>query len=203
MLSSTRSRDKRGFITGGGMIVQARSTIRLVALLALALASAPGAMAQSGPAQISGQPTADELIRALTAKPGTARGIVVHGSNPAASEAAPAPAVALDVKFALNSAKLSDEAKDLIKQVATAINSDQLGHSRFLLEGHTDTTGKPDYNLALSKMRANAVRDELIKNYGVKPARLQTRGRGQDNLLDPSNPQSPVNRRVVIANLGG
>ncbi len=184
------------------MNVQPRLFVWMAALLALFLAAAPGAMAQSGGVPIGGQPTADDLIRALTAKPGKARGIVVHGSNPAAGEAAPAPTVALDVKFALNSAKLSDDAKDLIKQVALAINSDQLGHSRFLLEGHTDTTGKPDYNLALSKMRANAVRDELITTYNVKPARLQTRGRGQDNLLDPSNPQSPVNRRVLIVNLG-
>jgi outer membrane protein OmpA-like peptidoglycan-associated protein len=172
------------------------------AIVALALAGASGALAQSGVTTFSNQPTADELIQALTGKPGTSRGIVVHSSNPAAGAAAPAPAVALDVKFALNSAVLSDEAKGLIKQVAMAINSDQLGHSRFMLEGHTDTTGKPAYNLTLSKLRANAVRDELVKTYGVKTGRLHTLGRGQEQLLDPANPESPANRRVLIVNLG-
>ena len=133
-------------------------------------------MAQSGVTQMNGKPTADELIRALTVPPGTSRGIVVKNSNPAATPATSAPAVALDVKFALNSAVLSDEAKDLIKQVALAINSDQLGRTRFLLEGHTDTTGSPAYNLSLSKQRAAAVREALIKDYGVKPARLRTLG---------------------------
>jgi outer membrane protein OmpA-like peptidoglycan-associated protein len=173
------------------------------AIVALAMAGSSGAMAQSGVTTFSNQPTADELIQALTGKPGGAsRGIVVRSSNPAAGETAPAPAVALDVKFALNSAVLSDEAKGLIKQVAMAIKSDQLGHSRFMLEGHTDTTGKPAYNLTLSKLRANAVRDELIKTYGVKSGRLHTLGRGQEQLLDPANPESPANRRVLIVNLG-
>jgi outer membrane protein OmpA-like peptidoglycan-associated protein len=187
---------------GGGTAVRIQQISLLGTLVALALAAATAAMAQSGVTQMSGKPTADELIRALTAKPGTSRGIVVKNSNPTATPAASAPAVALDVKFALNSAVLSDEAKDLIKQVALAINSDQLGRARFLLEGHTDTTGTPAYNLSLSKQRAAAVREALIKDYGVKSARLRTLGRGQDNLLDPANPQSPVNRRVLIVNLG-
>ena len=187
---------------GRGTAVRIHQTRLLGVLVAAGLAGATAAMAQSGVTQMNGKPTADELIRALTVPPGTSRGIVVKNSNPAATPATSAPAVALDVKFALNSAVLSDEAKDLIKQVALAINSDQLGRTRFLLEGHTDTTGSPAYNLSLSKQRAAAVREALIKDYGVKPARLRTLGRGQENLLDPANPQSPVNRRVLIVNLG-
>lgn len=187
---------------GRGTAVRIHQTRLLGVLVAAGLAGATAAMAQSGVTQMNGKPTADELIRALTVPPGTSRGIVVKNSNPAATPAASAPAVALDVKFALNSAVLSDEAKDLIKQVALAINSDQLGRTRFLLEGHTDTTGSPAYNLSLSKQCAAAVREALIKDYGVKPARLRTLGRGQENLLDPANPQSPVNRRVLIVNLG-
>ncbi len=174
------------------------------AVIALAVFAAPPANAQSNVTQLGAKPTADELIRALAVTPGlTSRGIIVHGANPAVPAEAPAPAAAVDIRFALNSAALTDEAKWLINQIATAMKSDQLGHSPFVLEGHTDTTGRPDYNLALSTLRANAVRDELIKTYGIAPARLRALGRGQEQLLDPQNPQSAVNRRVVIVNLGG
>lgn len=175
-----------------------------IAALALALIGTQAAVAQSNVTQLGGKPSSDELIRALTVKPELkTRGIVVRNTNPAAAGEAPAPAVAVDIKFALNSAALSDEAKEVIKQIATALNSDQLGRSQFTLEGHTDTTGRPEYNLALSKLRANAVRDELIKTYNIKPARLRAVGRGQEMLLDPAHPESPANRRVVIVNLGG
>ena len=175
-----------------------------IAALALAIIGSHTAIAQSNVTQLGGKPSSEDLIRALTVNPEMkTRGIVVRNSNPAAGAEAPAPAVAVDIKFALNSAALSDDAKEVVKQIATAMSSDQLGRSQFLLEGHTDTTGSPAYNLALSKQRANAVRDELVKTYGIKPTRLRAQGRGQEALLDPANPQSPVNRRVVIVNLGG
>lgn len=170
------------------------------AFLVSLLFGVAGAMAQSSVTDLGNKPSADAIIRALERPPGTSRGLVVRNANPAAAE--PAPAVALDIKFALNSATLSDEAKETVRQIATAMNSDALGHSRFLLEGHTDTTGTAAYNLALSKRRADAVLDELVKSYGIKPARVHALGRGQEGLLDPASPESPANRRVLIVNLG-
>ena len=161
-----------------------------------------GAMAQSSVTDLGAKPSADAIIRALERPPGVSRGLVVRNANPATGAAEPAPAAALDIKFALNSATLSDEAKETVRQLATAINSDALGRSRFLLEGHTDTTGTAAYNLALSKRRADAVLDELVKTYGITPARLHALGRGQEGLLDPASPESPTNRRVLIVNLG-
>lgn len=46
------------------------------------------------------------------------------------------------------------------------------------LVGHTDTTGGLEPNLALSKKRAESVRDRLIKDYGVNPAEIAAAGVG-------------------------
>jgi outer membrane protein OmpA-like peptidoglycan-associated protein len=143
--------------------------------------------------------TSTDFIEALKPMP-KERGIRVLNAEPAAN--APAPSVAVDIKFGLNSAALTDEAKDVIKQMATAMQSEQLSHYRFRLEGHTDITGRPEHNLVLSRQRARAVRDYLIQTYSIAPGRLSAVGRGQEMLLDPGHPDSPVNRRVQVVNLG-
>lgn len=169
-----------------------------------------------GVKSVGSQPTRDELIDQLVPRGGvqspTERGLRVRASNPATSAAAPsdrsspadsaAPAVALDVKFALNSATLTDAAKDTIRRLALAINSDQLAGYHFRVEGHTDATGRPDANMVLSQRRAEAVRDYLVSDLGVAASRLQVVGRGQEDPLDPANPTSGVNRRVQVQNLG-
>jgi outer membrane protein OmpA-like peptidoglycan-associated protein len=176
------------------------------AALGLALAAGVSTLAAAEVKQLGPNATSQDIIKGLTPAPGTPalkfRGLRVLNSNPAAATDAPAPAVAVDIKFALNSAVLSDEAKQLVKQIAVAMQSPQLKSYHFLLEGHTDTTGKPAYNLTLSKLRAQAVRDYLVKEFGIEPARLDAVGRGEQALLDPAHPESPVNRRVQIVNLG-
>ena len=112
------------------------------------------------------------------------------------------PAVSLDIKFKLNSAELTDEAKRQIKQLAEALTSEQLSKDHFRVEGHTDSSGRPDYNLNLSKRRAQAVKDYLVTSYGVPPNRLQAIGRGQAMPIDSSDPADPRNRRVQVVNLG-
>ena len=166
-----------------------------------------------GPTSVGSQPSRDELIQLLAPKGGAVpseRGLRVRAANPA--DAGPAagdepagsaaPAVALDVKFALNSAELTDQAKDTIRRLGAAFNSEQLRGYRFRVEGHTDASGRPDYNLVLSQRRAEAVRDYLVSALGVAPSRLEVVGRGQQDPLDRADPLSGVNRRVQVVNLG-
>ena len=65
--------------------------------------------------------------------------------------------------------------------------------------GHTDATGAEPYNLQLSKRRANAVRDYLIKNHGIAAARLYGTGKGESEPLLPNAPTNAKNRRVSFA----
>lgn len=179
------------------------------ALLLTAVAIGLGLAAQPISAQVKqfgSNPTSEELIQGLTPKPGAApikfRGLHLLTTTPATESGAPMPAVALDVKFKLNSAELSEEAKETIKRLGGAINSDQLSKYHFLVEGHTDSTGRPEHNLVLSKQRAQSVRNYLVQELGVSPSRLEAVGRGQDLPIDPQDPKNPANRRVQVVNIG-
>jgi outer membrane protein OmpA-like peptidoglycan-associated protein len=150
--------------------------------------------------------SSDQLIKELSPPPGTPplrfRGLHVLNSQPGGAGSTQMPAVGLDIKFKLGSAELTDEAKDQVRQLAEAMNSEQLSKYHFLVEGHTDSTGRPDANLALSKRRAEAVRSYLVSAYNVPRARLEAIGRGQTMPINSSNPADPANRRVQVVNLG-
>ena len=54
-----------------------------------------------------------------------------------------------------------------------------------VIEGHTDNTGNAQLNREVSQLRAEAVRDYLIKK-GIPTGRLQARGYGPDRPLAPN-----------------
>ncbi|HZS84327.1 MAG TPA: OmpA family protein [Stellaceae bacterium] len=178
-------------------------TIAAASAIAILLAGAAGAQQVKS---LGANPSSDQLIQALTPQPGTPplkfRGIRLLTAKPAAEAEARAPAVALDIKFGLNSAELTPEAKEVVKQLATAMKSEQLASYHFLLEGHTDSTGKRQHNIELSKRRAESVRNDLVQNYGIPRSRLEIAGKGPDEPLDKADPANPANRRVQIVNLG-
>jgi outer membrane protein OmpA-like peptidoglycan-associated protein len=66
-----------------------------------------------------------------------------------------------------------------------------------LIEGHTDSTGNEDYNVKLSKKRAEAVGEYLIKN-GISAERLSYEGFGSRYPVDTNDtPEGRAkNRRV-------
>jgi outer membrane protein OmpA-like peptidoglycan-associated protein len=156
--------------------------------------------------QLGADATSDELIDALTPRPGAPplqyRGLRLLTAKPGSAPEEAMPAVGLDIKFEVNSARLSDEARATIKQLGTALQAPAMEKYHFLVEGHTDSTGTPEHNLALSKMRAETVRGQLLKVYGIAPNRLEAMGRGQTMPLDPADPKNPANRRVQVVNIG-
>lgn len=167
------------------------------------LASAPAA--QEIKNMMGKAPTTQELIRALTPpanKPEVKyRGLkLMPEATPEEKEAM--PGVALNVNFKFNSAELTPEAKQVLLQVATAMQSPSLQRYHFQLEGHTDSKGSEAYNLGLSRRRAQAVYDYLTGMQKVARDRLDVVGRGAASPLDPAHPESGVNRRVQIINVG-
>jgi len=147
-----------------------------------------------------GVPSQQQWIDVLKPKAPLTRGIR-PGEGP--EQARPPTAASVRVLFAFNSAELTDEAKAQLDQLGFALASDQLSQFKFMVEGHTDATGTPDYNQSLSERRARAVFDYLVARHGINPKRLVTVGRGEADLYDPAHPDSEVNRRVRIVNLGG
>lgn len=72
-------------------------------------------------------------------------------------------------------------------------------NSAVLIEGHTDSVGTDDYNLALSQRRAQSVADALSSR-GVSSDRVQTKGLGKAYPVASNDTQAgrQQNRRVEI-----
>lgn len=68
-----------------------------------------------------------------------------------------------------------------------------------LIEGHTDSVGTEEYNMRLSQMRAEAVRDALLKR-GINAQRITTKGYGESYPVASNNTAEgrQLNRRVEV-----
>jgi outer membrane protein OmpA-like peptidoglycan-associated protein len=110
---------------------------------------------------------------------------------------AAAPARSYLVFFDWDKATLTDRARQIIREAAD--NSTHVQYTRIEVNGYTDTSGTPQYNMGLSIRRANAVKAELIKD-GVPANAITTQGFGETHLLVPTGPgvREPQNRRVEI-----
>jgi len=87
-----------------------------------------------------------------------------------------------------------------LNEVATAL-TEQDPDSTMVVEGHTDSQGKPDFNQKLSQARAQSVRDYLVQNVNIDKSRLEAVGKGDRELMNKTNVDAPENRRVTIVNL--
>lgn len=102
-----------------------------------------------------------------------------------------------DTLFETGKSDLLLEAMTIIDKVAAFL----IAHPErnILIEGHTDNTGTPEYNMGLSDRRANAVRFALIKK-GIASNRIVAKGLGE-TLAVASNQTAAgrkKNRRVEI-----
>ena len=109
----------------------------------------------------------------------------------------PPPPSTYSVLFDTGSSSLSNQATSTIQQAAATYGSRRGGN--VLVAGHTDTVGSPDYNMALSQRRANAVTAGLVST-GVPRAAIISQGYGETNLPQPTADQVPdqANRSVQI-----
>ena len=69
-----------------------------------------------------------------------------------------------------------------------------------IIEGHTDSRGRDEYNLKLSRRRARAVTKWIIA-HGIDANQLKAKGYGESRpVADNSRPDGrALNRRVEIA----
>ena len=181
-------------------------------LAALTLAAST-IMAVSGQAQdakftnLMGRvPASNEIVEALITPLGIRFEALGDDATTADTEqlaAAELPAtIALEVRFNFDSADLTEQAREVLTQLAVALKAPALAGDSFLVEGHTDAVGSSTYNKNLSDRRAAAVRNFLTSEHGIADERLIVVGVGENQLLNPSQPASPENRRVEVGNLG-
>lgn len=100
--------------------------------------------------------------------------------------------------FDFDSDVLRAESKKNLDNLASSIGN--FGDSKLLLVGHTDSQGADQYNLDLSRRRADAVA-AYLESHGVSPNRVQTSGRGETEPVASNDTESgkQQNRRVEAA----
>src|SRR5436309_4771321 len=89
-----------------------------------------------------------------------------------------------DVLFDYDKAALKPAAEEALKKVAVVVS--QFPESKVTIEGYTDSKGTTAVNLQLSRERASAVRDWLIKNGNITAANITAKGFGEQNPVAPN-----------------
>lgn len=99
--------------------------------------------------------------------------------------------------FKINSSLLSEEAKTNLEKVAGVFI--KYPNTNILIEGHTDNTGTPEYNMELSRKRAMSV-SEYLASRGVSTSRMDVKwyGETQPKYPNDNDANRALNRRVEI-----
>jgi len=101
------------------------------------------------------------------------------------------------ILFATNSSTVSDASKSALHNFANTLKQNPDTYIKIV--GHTDNTGKVDYNQTLSEKRAKSVDDYLLSQ-GVSQDRMTYEGKGiHDPIADNTTVEGrSLNRRVEI-----
>ena len=121
--------------------------------------------------------------------PNTPNGMVVDKSGCAIE-------YKFNITFDTNKADIKPQFISEIKKFAEFLKAHP--NVKAEIQGYTDNRGNSQYNLALSKKRAKAVYDALIK-LGVNPKQLRWAGYGSNNNVASNNTSEgrEQNRRVI------
>jgi outer membrane protein OmpA-like peptidoglycan-associated protein len=126
-------------------------------------------------------------------------GLVIIDSNTMEKEISKTGRVALyGIYFDTNKADVKPESMTTLKEIAKLLK--KKNGLELAVVGHTDNKGSFEYNMDLSKHRAKAVVDVLVKDYGIIRSRLTHWGVG---FLSPvasnkSDAGRAKNRRVEL-----
>lgn len=103
-----------------------------------------------------------------------------------------------DALFDSGKAQLRPEAETALAKIGVVLA--QFPSAGVLIEGHTDSKGKPAVNLELSEKRAVAVREYLKKRADLSGINFTTRGFGESKPISPNDTEEgrQQNRRVEI-----
>ncbi len=101
------------------------------------------------------------------------------------------------VYFTQNSTEIPIYANDILSNMANLLK--RFPETQALIEGHTDSTGDPELNKAISAERAASVKNFLV-GQGIEARRLAASGLGFEKPIESnSTPEGrSKNRRVVI-----
>ena len=117
---------------------------------------------------------------------------------PVAAELLKLPYFNVEVQFNPDSPIIRPESYRTLGRVADALYDPALSSYGFLIVGHTEATGKREYNLTLSQRRAESIRSVLVTTFKISPKRIQAVGLGEEQLQDAAHPTAAINQQVQV-----
>ena len=112
------------------------------------------------------------------------------------------PQMVVEIDFENNSVAIEPKSYRTLGMIADALHHPNLWAYKFLIIGHSSSTGGEKRNLELSEQRAAAIREALSTTFAIDPGRLYAIGVGQSFPIPGSDSKAAANRRVQLVNLG-
>ncbi len=102
-----------------------------------------------------------------------------------------------DIFFSLNEYGVQPEGESLLRERIAELKNDP--GLIIVIEGYSDITGEEEYNLSLSRRRAESVRNYFV-NQGIEPERISVRGKGKTDKFAGGLAEESLsqNRRVRV-----
>ncbi len=120
------------------------------------------------------------------------------GETPAAEDFNQPDCIHISVEFETNSMEINEISDGRMQPMREYL----LKHPRARLKitGHTDNVGSDTYNMLLSRLRAESVKNYLVEKYQIDEQRIIVRGAGPSlPVADNETPEGQAqNRRVLI-----
>ncbi len=110
----------------------------------------------------------------IEVKPMTQNMVVVSADEMSKAIAASGRVALYGIYFDSNKAEIKGESKPTLAEIAKLLKKEP--GLKLRVVGHTDNVGGFEFNLALSKKRADAVVAALVKDYGIAASRLIAHG---------------------------
>jgi outer membrane protein OmpA-like peptidoglycan-associated protein len=108
------------------------------------------------------------------------------------------PQFMADVQFDPDTSIVRPESYRTLGRIADVLGHPTLLPYGFLIVGHTDASGRRDFNLTLSQRRADSIREVLVTTFKISSKRLQAVGLGEEQLQDAVHPTAAINQQVQV-----
>lgn len=102
------------------------------------------------------------------------------------------------IHFDFNKASIKPESRPSLDEIAKFLKDQP--NEKLDVVGHTDNIGGADFNMQLSKARADAVVADLVSTYSVSASRLKAKGEGLQSPVASNDDEAgrAKNRRVEL-----
>jgi Outer membrane protein and related peptidoglycan-associated (lipo)proteins len=120
---------------------------------------------------------------------------------PVAAQLLKLPQFLAEIQFDEDAAVIRPDSYRTLGRIADTLSHPSLLGYKFLIVGHTVSTGRRENNLTLSQRRADVVREVLVNAFKISSKRLQAIGLGEEQLLDAAHPTAAINQWIQVATI--